>query len=131
MGVSSANGDAVMLRWWRRWRLRRTGQVYRYFDGLRWRDGDPLTLWRALVGHPDNIPLLAPAYDEGKEPDASRFIDAICTVFGLTRFDGATGRGLLESEILGVLTGFHAYLEDLKKKLDPGSTSASLTDGNV
>lgn len=120
-----------MFSWWRRRRLRRTGQVYRYFDGLRWRDGDPLALWRALVGHPDNIPLLAPAYDEGKEPDAGRFIAGVCAVFGLTPFDPCRGRGLLEHEILAVLEGFNAYLEDLKKKRALGSTSSSPTAGSA
>jgi hypothetical protein len=112
----------MLGRLWRRWRLRRSGQVFCYFDGQRKRYGDPLQLWRAFVHHPANLPALAPAVDEQKEPETTQFIQGVCEVFGLTRYDPLSGVGLTDAEVLMTLESFHAYLEAVKKKAGLGST---------
>jgi len=98
----------MLGRLWRRWRLRRSGQVFCYFDGQRKRYGDPLQLWRAFVHHPANLPALAPAVDEQKEPETTQFIQGVFEVFGLTRYDPLSGVGLTDAEVLMTLESFDA-----------------------
>lgn len=49
--------------------LPQAGDLFGYFDGTRYRFEDPLKLYRALIYHPLVIFELAPAVDEGKEPE--------------------------------------------------------------
>ncbi len=119
----------MFRNWFRQRKLRRSGIYFRYFDGQRVRYGDPLQLYRAFVHHPANLAVLAPAVDEQKEPETTQFLQAICEIFGLHRYDPATGRGLTDAEILGVVDQFYRYLEEVKKKLGPGWTSLQATAG--
>jgi len=60
--------------------------------------------------------------DEQKEPETTQFIQGVCEVFGLTRYDPLSGVGLTDAEVLMTLESFHAYLEAVKKKAGLGST---------
>ena len=119
----------MFRNWLQQWRRRRSGIYFRYFDGQRVRYGDPLQLYRAFVHHPANLAVLAPAVDEQKEPETSQFLQAICEIFGLWRYDPVAGRGLTDAEILGVVDQFYRYLDEVKKKLGPGLTFLPPTAG--
>jgi hypothetical protein len=109
-----------MLRIYRRWRLKRSGALFRYYNGRRIVWGDVLYLYRRILHHDPDIVSLLPAVDEQKEPETSEFLKAIEEIFGLRRFDPETGSGLTESEIVVLFQRFLHHLEHLKKKVDHG-----------
>lgn len=106
----------------RRRRLARAGYLFRYFDGTAYRYEDPLKLYRAILHHPAGLFDLAPAVDQGKEPETSQFLAALCEIFSVRRYDAVSGEGLLDGEILRLFEDFCTFLAEWKKKLPPGST---------
>jgi len=105
-----------MLRWYRRWRLTKEGALFRYYNGRRIVYGDVLSLYRRITTHEANIPALLDAVDAQQEPETTQFLNAVCDVFGLERYNEKTGRGLTEWEIIAVFVRFLELLESLKKK---------------
>lgn len=118
----------AMLCWFRgcRWRSRR---LFRYWDGRRWRYGDPFVLWRAIVNHPTvNFENALPLVDEGQEPETSQVIAALYSIFDVAAWNEQQGTGLTQWEVLGVLGSFNEYLESLKKSTSPGPISSPPTE---
>ncbi len=108
-----------MLRWFtnrlRRRRYRRRG-LFDYNDGRRTRWVDPFVVWRKLNEHKTlDLENQAPYVDQGIEPQTTIVITALCEVFDLKRFDDATGRGLMDIEVLDVLAKLHVFTEAVKK----------------
>ena len=115
-----------LLDLWQRWRLR--GRLlFRYYDGTRTRWADPLRTQRELVGHPKlNVEEMAPFVDAGKEPEVTIFCQAVCDVFGVTRWDGR--RGMTDAELMNLFNRFGGYIEALKKNTSPPPTSTPTSD---
>lgn len=86
---------------------------------------DPVAVHRRLVhaldGQPNDIlartrsPLTEEAF-----PATEKLLAAVAFAFGLQTFDPATGKGLLEDEVLAVLNAYLAFLE--KKNRSPASS---------
>lgn len=109
-------------------RLRNRG-LFQWHDGTRKRFSDPFTLWRAILSHTGiNLSRNADAIDAGAEPECSDAIKGLCEVFGCNRWSDTTKTGLLDREVLGLLSGLTDYIEALKKNGSPGLTSPSPTD---
>jgi hypothetical protein len=118
-----------MLNWIRRLGRQRDRIVFRYFDGRKWRVGDPFSLWRKLAHHPTvDLQTAAPMLDEGQEPESSQMLDALADVFGLHRLDSKSGDGLTDWEIKGIFLGFSAYMQGLKKSTESGPAPSPPTD---
>jgi len=108
---------------WRGWR-QADRLIFRYHNGLFWTAADPILLWRQLLNRPElNYDGIAAALDAGQEPESSQAIEALCQVFGLTRFDARRGAGLTDLEMLDMLGDFQEYLATVKKNISPGPTS--------
>lgn len=114
-----------VLARWKRWRQRRPG-FFQYFDGQRDRFGDPFAIWRAIASHPTvNFADAASAIDEGREPETTQAIVALCEIFGVTRWDEATGTGLTDWEVANLFGDFSDYLDALKKNTNSGPISSA------
>ncbi len=133
-----------LSNWWRR----RKRLLYRYDNGTGYVWADPIAVGRLLEKHepdffgliktsqqnPEELPpgpLRAGAKTQRDEA-TERLIVLSCRVFGLTRPTGAViGPGQVgDSEALGVLIGYFAYMEDLADAADftsrpPGSDVSS------
>jgi hypothetical protein len=122
-----------MFRWLisllsRRRRLK-SRNLLRYWDGRRWRYGDPFRIWRQLQGHPKcNIETMAPLAEVGQEPETTIVVEAIAEVFGVPRWNDATGEGLTDLECLDLLSGLVEWFDGLKKNYSRGLTSLPPTD---
>jgi hypothetical protein len=120
------------MRWlWNRitaYFFRRRRQTFRFFDGQRWRRGDPFRIWRALENH-DRLDMesMHQDVDAGVEPACTIAMEAICEVFEVERYNSETGRGMLDWELSNMLAMFIYYISDLKKKQSPGSMPSSPT----
>ena len=82
--------------------------------------GDVLTLYRKIIHHEADIVSLLPAVDNQQEPETTQFLEAVTEIFGLTRYDENSGKGLTEWEIIAVFMRFLEHLNELKKKVLPG-----------
>lgn len=91
--------------------------IFHYWDGHRWRCGDPIVLARGLMSHPvfdwDSDP------QKISDPDPIISSAAIGTlantvreVFGVPSFSDG---GLTEAELCNVFWGFQDYLANVKK----------------
>src|SRR5262245_33937881 len=89
---------------------------FEYFDGQRWRKGDPFRIFRALVNDKDfdaeNHKPLALA---GREPEAAWFVAAVCRAFDVTQWDEATGQGLTQEELFWLYGEFAEFTSAEKK----------------
>lgn len=115
-------------------RRQRKRELLRYFDGRRWRYGDPFALYRAIAAHPTlNLEAQAPLIDLGQEPETSIAVEAIAEVFGLQRWNAESGAGLTDWEILDCLEQLNRFLLGVKKNTNgqpissPPTESASST----
>lgn len=105
-------------------RQRRRG-LFRYHDGRRWRYGDPFLIWRRLQNHEKcNLETMAPELDEGKEPESTIVLEAIAEVFGVQRWNDETCTGLIDWELVALLSQLDEFLEGLKKNINPGPISS-------
>ncbi len=75
----------MLLSWYRRWRLKKTGALFRYYNGRKIVWADVLTLYRKIIHHQADIVSLLPAVDSQQEPETTQFLEAITEIFGLTR----------------------------------------------
>jgi len=118
----------MLLRWYRRWRLKRSGALFRYYNGQRIVWADVLVLYRKIIHHEADIISLLPAVDKQEEPETSQFVEVVTEIFGLTPYDQASGKGLTEWEIISVFMSFLEHLDQLKKKvlrgLEPRASAA-------
>jgi hypothetical protein len=74
----------MLRRWYRRWRLKQSGALFRYFDGHRIVWGEVLILYRKIIHHPADIVSLLPAIDNQQEPETPQFLEAVTEIFELT-----------------------------------------------
>lgn len=110
----------LIARWRNRRRLAKR-QLFPFHDGQRWRFIDPFRAWREIQNHPTyNFEVEMPAVDAGEKQATDGCIDALCGVFGCEKWDEQTGRGLTDSEVLGVYLALIEYLDELKKSISPG-----------
>lgn len=121
-----------MFQWFKSWRERRRMRgraLFCFWDGQRQRYADPFRTLRALDHHGEmNLTAMADLVDKGVEPESTVVINGVAEVFGVTRWDEASGTGLTDWEITGLLSDFLAYLESLKKNGNPGPISSEPTD---
>lgn len=95
-------------------------EIFRYWDGCRWRGADPLLVFRQMIGHP--------RFDLEKHSEWLRIedvkiqmeaveitVDAMRSIFGLQPWNEETGRGVTDREVLGILSDFIIYTANLKK----------------
>jgi hypothetical protein len=111
------------------WIPKQNRVVFRYWDGIQWRLGDPFALWRAILHHPVmNLSTMAAMLDRGEEPESTIVLDGLAEVFGLTRLDDRTGRGLTDWEVQNTFIAFENYISELKKSTDAGPMPSEPTD---
>lgn len=111
------------------WPFRRRRLLFRYHNGERRIAADPLVLYRRLIKEGDQLVVLATAFDQQKDPEADEFIRRLCEIFGLSRWDPATGRGLTDAEIIRVFQDFNVFLQEIRENFFPGSTSPPRSAG--
>jgi hypothetical protein len=111
----------LFLRWYRQWRERRRlgGRgLFRYWDGSRFRYGDPAVIWRSLLNHPRmNLETMIPLAEQGQEPEATIVTEALCEIFDVQYWDGQAG--LTTWEVMDLVPQFEDYLTALKKNTSP------------
>ncbi len=122
----------MFIRWLRTWRdKRKLGPrgLFRYHDGQTYRWLDPFTTWRAICHHPTyDLEVHPAACDDAREPETTEAIGIISALFDVQRFDGRTGRGLNDWEILGLLEQLLGHLASLKKNTSRPPTSPPPTE---
>ena len=111
------------------WLRNRKRQLFRYWDGARWRRADPLRLWRRIVNEWDELRPLLECADTGKEPETTQAIQWLCGLFGVSRWSEDNARGLTDAELFGLLEQFYGYLDALKKSMGRGSMASQSMDG--
>lgn len=109
----------LMSVWW--WVsslfVRDTRDIFRFFDGRRWRGIDPFVAARVLFTHPkfdwDETLLLLTMPRVGPQLQTMEtIVAAVQEAFGVRSFDEG---GLAETECLALLYEFREYMGDLKK----------------
>lgn len=104
--------------------------IYKYFDGTKERCDDPLAIRHRLDTHStyrfDVHPVLA---EKGDAAAYEIVLTAICDAFQVSRFDSATGKGLTQTELIGLLVDFGNYLEAVKKNIFTLPNFTSSTEG--
>lgn len=118
----------IILDWYRRRRLNRQRELFSYFDGRRTRRIDPMQAHRALDLHPSFTWDMGYLVEQGDVETTEIVVRAVCEVFGLERWSPETDRGMTDTEIIGALVDFTVYLDDLKKKHNPGPTLRPVTE---
>jgi len=108
-------------------------QIFRYFDGTKFRAVDPIATFYKILEHDKYVPKIhGPLVDEG-DVNATRIVcDAIRKAFDVTEWSEANG-GLTVSETLTLYADFCDYLEGLKKNIEetltlPSPTESTLTE---
>jgi hypothetical protein len=110
-------------------RQARARMLFRFWDGSRWRYGDPFRIWRRIVNDEKfNVQNHGPLADAGMEPETTYCIEAVCAAFGVEQFSDQTGRGLTDQELLDLLAQLANYLNALKKNTASGPISPAPTD---
>ena len=66
---------------------------------------------------------MAPELDEGKEPESTIVLETIAEVFGVDRWNDKTRTGLIDWELVALLSQLDEFLEGLKKNINHGPTS--------
>lgn len=105
------------------WFWRRRRGLFRYYNGQRWIDADPLPLYRKVLKEADQLVVLGAAFDEQKDPEASEFVAKLAEIFELSRYNPETGKGLTDAEVVAVFQQFDAFLREIRENFFPGSTS--------
>ena len=101
--------------------------LFAYHDGTRRRYGDPFALFRVLYNDPQvNVATTLDFAEQGREPEATEFLDLIARTFGVQRWDGRVG--LTDWELMALFGAFTNYLDGLKKNSSLGVTSSKPTD---
>ncbi len=116
-------------KWFRDRRLKKRRSLFRYWNGEKHVYADPFKVWRAILNHPKfNVETMAHLVDDGVEPETTMCVDAMCEIFGVTRWDAQDTTGLTDMEILTLLDSFDTYLANVKKNSSLGVTSSPPTD---
>lgn len=109
-----------MLNWLRRRLSDRQRKIFRYWDGQRLRAVDPVVVTRELLGaadfnwSQDPLTIETGVTRELREQAISRTVSAVRQAFALpVPVDGT--RGLVETEVIGLLVLFADYIRQQKK----------------
>ena len=104
-------------------------RLFKYWDSTQWRYIDPVTAFRKCQHHEamdwDNKGTLIEA---GSEPETTEYVQAICDIFDVEKYDESTGEGLTETELAGLLNHLTEWLLGVKKNTSGSSTSPEPTD---
>jgi hypothetical protein len=117
--------------------------IYRYWNGKRFVDADPLELQFALMGErlEDEAKIMAMDIEkvpidprsnvfdqalQGQLEAYKRVLNAIASIFAVDRFDGK--HGLTDIELFALLGHFTTFMSQLKKKANVLPTSARPTE---
>lgn len=124
-----------MFHWIRTFVSRRSAaeaarrDIFRYWDGRKWRTIDPLPVWFAICGDKEFSLKedLRKAMDG--DPEAMMVAQALIQrVFGVTAYDGQRRTGLTVAQANWLLADFIGYMLALKKKHAPSPTKSPPTD---
>lgn len=112
-----------LLRAWRRRRLQRQRDIFRFHDGSRPRAVDPLAVWHLLHSNP-GYSLDAVEAAECDDPEIASAAAAdlhpiLCEAFSVDPFDPQTGEGMTIGESLALLDVYLLYVLEVKKKRAP------------
>jgi len=116
-----------MFTWLWSW-LRRTPEpytakerlIYRYFNGSKWVEGDPLRLWRRVMAHGAELRIavkLANSLSKDADQGAIELAKKVREIFAIPEEDTVAASGTLtDDEVFTVFDEFMKYVDDLKKK---------------
>ncbi len=112
---------------------RRPRNVFRFWDGRRYRSIDPFVAARVLFSHPkfdwdETIVLLTMPRVKPQLETAGVIVSAVREAFGVASFDEG---GLTELESIELLYDFRDYIGDVKKNGSLFPTSQPPTDGQL
>lgn len=102
--------------------------IFRFWDGERDRGADPLSIYRAMLAHPEFV--ASKHYDlaiKGDLPAIDITVRAVRELFGVRAWTDSHA-GLTEGECLTLLRNFFAYLNALKKNGSPPPTLPGSTE---
>ncbi len=111
------------------WPFRRRRLLFRYHNGQKWVAADPLRLYRRISKEADQLIILGAAFDQQKDPEADEFVAKVAEIFELRRYNPETQKGLTDAEVAAVFEQFHGFLEDVRQRFFPGSTSQPVSAG--
>lgn len=89
----------------------------------RGRQWDPTKVWRKLMNHPtidvqaEMDRMARPADADDSHEAFANIVEAARPAFDLPEFDGETGKGVTESEVLLICRDFIIWCMEFKKKL--------------
>ena len=94
--------------------------IFRYWDGERWRGADPVLVVRKLSSHPlfslEKHPVDLQSNQLATQNEAIAVtVGAMRDVFGVKPWDDVTDKGLTERETLALFHNLLSYLEGVKK----------------
>lgn len=104
--------------------------IFHYWDGQRWRNGDPIVLTRSLMSHPvfdwDADPVKIADPDPAVSMPAIEMVsNTVREIFDIPHF---VNGGLTETELCQLLWAFQTYLATLKKNGSGPQTSPPPTE---
>lgn len=96
-------------------------RVFRYFNGVADVYGDPVAIYRQLLGaFGGDLDLIVenslhPA-PEVSAPAIGRLVDAVRSAFSMVPFDPATGEGATEPDCLAALDQWRGWIQEKKSR---------------
>lgn len=104
--------------------------LFRFHDGRRVREADPVSVLLALEAHPefrlDRDPTLA--IRDGDSEAMAIMTDAVRSAFNVPAFTSKSAPGLTSNECVHLLATFLAYVDLQKKSIRPTPTSPQSTE---
>jgi len=114
-----------------RYRLQRSPSrgLFRFSDGLRVREVDPIGVLMALESHPKFRLDLDPkrALEDGDQEAMATMADAVRIAFGVPEFTSPKRPGLTVYECVELLAVFSLYVDSQKKSTKPSPISPAST----
>lgn len=126
----------MLFSWLRKRRERREIErfeaqrnLFRFWDGRKWRAVDPWSTWRAIVNCKtfdfSNRLFLVEA---GEDDEVRACVSALCQIFGVERYNDETKVGMTDWEILSIYLALRNDCDALKKNTSAGPTTSPPTD---
>lgn len=102
--------------------------IFRYWDGKKWKFADPMVLVRELYEHPKfNFDKHWVGVVQGNPVDIGITAECVRDVFHVDKLDD-NGNGMNESECVFLLSSFCEFNEELKKNISQPPTLPSSTE---
>ena len=117
-----------MTVWFKKKNTDEGKRLFSYWDGSKYRRVDPYVTWRLYCNHEGIDHESGELIDQGIEPFVTDFINALCEIFDVERWDDKTETGLTEQEIVGLTCELAEWFDSVKKNGDGGSISSQPTD---